>query len=178
MPNRMALAPLTNLQSHDDGCISEDEFAWLVKRAAGGFGMVMTCAATVHPLGKGFPRQLGVHDDAHLPGLERLARALRAGGALSSVQLQHSGMRSPRELIPGAPVGVVDDPGRGVRGLSTGEVEQAVEDFILAGSAPSGPASTASRCTAPTAISSASSSTCAATSAPTDMAAPRRTAHA
>jgi 2,4-dienoyl-CoA reductase-like NADH-dependent reductase (Old Yellow Enzyme family) len=133
MRNRMALAPLTNLQSHDDGTISDDEFAWLVKRAAGGFGMVMTCAASTHALGKGFPRQLGVHDDAHLAGLERLATALRKAGALSSVQLQHSGGRAPRDLIPGDPVGAMDDPKRGVRALSTGEVEQAIEDFILAG---------------------------------------------
>ncbi len=133
MPNRLALAPLTNLQSHDDGTLSDDEFAWLVKRAAGGFGMVMTCAASVHALGKGFPRQLGVHDDAHLPGLERLATTLRAAGASSSVQLQHSGGRAPRELVPDIPVSAVDDPKRGVRALSTGEVEQAIEDFILAG---------------------------------------------
>ncbi|MGH6614596.1 NADH:flavin oxidoreductase [Sphingomonas sp.] len=132
MANRMVLAPLTNLQSHDDGTLSDDEFAWLVKRAAGGFGLVMTCAASVHPLGKGFPGQLGVHNDAHLPGLARLAAALRAGGALSSVQLQHSGMRAPQALIGAQPVGVVDDPERGVRGLSTAEVEQAVEDFIVA----------------------------------------------
>lgn len=132
MANRFALAPLTNLQSHDDGTITEDELNWLVKRAEGGFGMVMTCAATTHPLGKGFPRQLGAHDDIHLPGLARLAAALRAKGAVSSVQLQHSGMRAARDLIDGDPVGVTDDPARGVRGLSTGEVEQMVEDFIRA----------------------------------------------
>jgi 2,4-dienoyl-CoA reductase-like NADH-dependent reductase (Old Yellow Enzyme family) len=107
MPNRLALAPLTNLQSHDDGNLSEDEFGLLVKRAAGGFGMVMTCAATTHALGKGFPRQLGVHDDAHLPGLECLATALRTAGASSSVQLQHSGGRAPRDLIPGTPVSAI-----------------------------------------------------------------------
>jgi 2,4-dienoyl-CoA reductase-like NADH-dependent reductase (Old Yellow Enzyme family) len=132
MANRLALAPLTNLQSHDDGTITEDEHHWLVKRAEGGFGMVMTCAATTHKLGKGFPRQLGAHDDIHLPGLERLATALRAKGAVSSVQLQHSGMRASRELIGEAPVGVMDDPARGVRGLSTGEVDQMIEDVIQA----------------------------------------------
>lgn len=131
--NRLALAPLTNLQSNEDGTISEDELEWLAKRAEGGFGMVMTCGATTHPLGKGFPRQLGVHDDIHLPGLERLARALRVRGSVSSVQLHHSGMRAVRELIGEAPVGVVDDPARGVRGLSTGEVERMVEDYVEAG---------------------------------------------
>ncbi|MDP5055111.1 MAG: NADH:flavin oxidoreductase, partial [Congregibacter sp.] len=29
MPNRFMLAPLTNLQSHPDGTLSDDEFRWL-----------------------------------------------------------------------------------------------------------------------------------------------------
>lgn len=132
MPGRLALAPLTNAQSHDDGCLSDDEFNWLVKRAEGGFGMVMTCAATTHISGKAFPRQLGAHDDIHLPGLERLATALRRAGTLSSLQLQHGGRRALADLNGGDIVGPVDDAARGVRGLSTGEVEQAVDDFVQA----------------------------------------------
>lgn len=130
--NRLALAPLTNLQSEDDGTLTEDEMAFLVTRANAGFGMVMTCGATVHPLGKGYPRQLGIHADRHLIGLERLAKALRVGGAVSSVQIMHSGSRAKADLIGAQPVGVADD-GTGARALSTGEVDQVVEDFILAG---------------------------------------------
>ena len=130
--NRLALAPLTNLQSNDDGTLTQEEFNFLVTRANAGFGMVMSCGATVHPLGKGYPRQLGVHSDRHLPGLERLAKALRKAGATSSVQLMHSGARAKAELIGAQPVAVADD-GPGVRSLSTGEVDQVVEDFIIAG---------------------------------------------
>ncbi|HET9628691.1 MAG TPA: NADH:flavin oxidoreductase [Novosphingobium sp.] len=133
MRNRLALAPLTNLQSNDDGTLSADELTFLRLRAESGFGMVMTCGATVHPLGKGYPRQLGIHSDIHLPGLEQLAAILRRAGALSAVQIMHSGWRSKRELIGQDPVGVCDDTDAGVRGLSTGEVQQVVEDFILAG---------------------------------------------
>jgi len=97
--NRLALAPLTNLQSGDDGTLTEDEMAFLVTRANAGFGMVMTCGATVHPLGKGYPRQLGIHADRHLIGLERLAKALRVGGAVSSVQIMPSGSRAKADLI-------------------------------------------------------------------------------
>ncbi|HEY6869908.1 MAG TPA: NADH:flavin oxidoreductase [Novosphingobium sp.] len=131
MRNRLALAPLTNLQSHDDGTITPDELEFLHRRARAGFGMVMTCGATVSPLGKGYPRQLGIHDDRHLPGLARLAQVVRAAGALAAVQIMHSGWRAKRELIGTEPVGVCDGPG--VRGLTTGEVEQVVEDFIVAG---------------------------------------------
>jgi 2,4-dienoyl-CoA reductase-like NADH-dependent reductase (Old Yellow Enzyme family) len=132
MKNRFMLAPLTNLQSHPDGKLSDDEFNWLTYRATGGFGLVMTCAAHVQAIGQGFPGQLGVFSDDHLPGLTRLAAAIRAEGSLSSVQLHHAGIRSPKELITGAPVGPSDDAETGSRAMSLGEVEQLIEDFIAA----------------------------------------------
>ena len=54
MKNRFMLAPLTNLQSHADGVLSDDEFRWLTYRAEGGFGLTMTCAAHVQAVGQGF----------------------------------------------------------------------------------------------------------------------------
>ncbi len=62
--NRCMLAPLTNCQSHADGTLSDEEFHWLTMRAAGGFGLVMTCAAHVQAQGQGFPGQLGACSDA------------------------------------------------------------------------------------------------------------------
>ncbi|MGH6955570.1 MAG: NADH:flavin oxidoreductase, partial [Caulobacteraceae bacterium] len=66
--NRFMLAPLTNCQSHPDGRLSDEEFRWLTLRGEGGFGLVMTCAAHVQRVGQGFPGQLGVFSDDHLPG--------------------------------------------------------------------------------------------------------------
>lgn len=131
MKNRLMLAPLTNLQSHTDGTLSDDEIRWLTMRATGGFGVVMTAAANVQKVGLGFPGQLGVWSDDHLPGLTRLASALKAGGAVSNVQLHHGGIRSPAGFV-GQPVGASDDADTGARGLTTAEVEQLIEDFILA----------------------------------------------
>ncbi|HZC15986.1 MAG TPA: NADH:flavin oxidoreductase [Caulobacteraceae bacterium] len=130
--NRFMLAPLTNLQSHADGTLSDDEFKWLTYRAAGGFGLVMTCAAHVQRVGQGFPGQLGVFSDAHLPGLTRLAAKIKAEGAVSAVQLHHAGIRSPKELIGEAPRGPSEDAETGARALSLGEVEELIEDFVAA----------------------------------------------
>ncbi|HEY2749771.1 NADH:flavin oxidoreductase [Phenylobacterium sp.] len=130
LKNRLALAPLTNLQSHVDGTLSDDEFKWLTYRAKGGFALTMTCAAHVQRIGQGFPGQLGVFGDEHLPGLTRLASTIKGYGSIAVVQLHHAGMRSPKELISEAPVAPSDDEGTGARGLSTGEVEQLVEDFV------------------------------------------------
>ncbi len=131
MKNRFMLAPLTNQQSHPDGRLSDDEFKWLTKRAEGGFGLTMTCAAHVQAVGQGFPGQLGVFGDQHLEGLTRLASTIKGYGSVAAVQLHHAGNRSPKELV-GTPVCPSDDPETGARALSTGEVEQLVEDFVAA----------------------------------------------
>jgi 2,4-dienoyl-CoA reductase-like NADH-dependent reductase (Old Yellow Enzyme family) len=130
--NRFMLAPLTNSQSHADGRMSEDEFHWLTYCAEGGFGLVMTCAAHVQRIGQGFPGQLGVFSDDHLPGLTRLADTIRAHGAVSSVQLHHAGIRSPQALTGEAPVGPSDHAETGARALTLAEVDALREDFIAA----------------------------------------------
>ena len=132
MKNRFMLAPLTNTQSHEDGVLSDDEFHWLTMRAQGGFGLTMTCAAHVQAKGKGFPGQLGVFDDAHIPGLTRLADAIRKHDSVSIVQLHHAGMRSPADIIGTAPLCPSDDAETGARALSLNEVEKLIEDFVLA----------------------------------------------
>ena len=132
MKNRLMLAPLTNLQSHVDGTMSEDEFHWLTLRAQGGFGLTMTCASHVQRIGQGFPGQMGIWSDDHIAGLTRLAKAIKAADSVAVLQLHHAGYRSPKDLIGIQPVGPSDDEASGSRGLSTTEVEQVVKDFIVA----------------------------------------------
>lgn len=132
LKNRFVLAPLTNLQSHEDGRLSDDEYKWLTMRAEGGFALTMTCAAHVQAVGQGFPGQLGIFSDDHLPGLGRLAEGIKKHDSLAVVQIHHAGMRSPGDLIGCQPVAPSEDEETGARALSFGEVEQLIEDFILA----------------------------------------------
>jgi len=132
MKNRFMLAPLTNSQSEENGEMSEEEFLWLTRRAEGGFGLTMTCAAHVQAVGKGFPGQLGVWSDNHLPGLTRLANTINGHNSISIAQLHHAGNRSPQKIIGEVPVCPSDDPDSGARALSTAEVKQLIEDFIEA----------------------------------------------
>ena len=132
MKNRFMLAPLTNQQSNPDGTLSDDEERWLTMRAAGGFGMTMTCASHVESRGKGFEGQLGCFGDEHLPGLTRLAAGIRAQGSVAIVQLHHAGRRAPAELIGTSPVAPAGDAKYGARALTTAEVEEVIESFIAA----------------------------------------------
>lgn len=131
LPNRLALAPMTNTQSHPDGTLSDEEIAWLVSRARGGFGHTVTAAAYVDPAGQAWAGQLGVASDHHLPGLERLAREIRAAGSVSAVQLHHGGIRANREVTGMELVAPFDDEETGARAFTSAEVQQLIEDFAL-----------------------------------------------
>lgn len=124
MQNRLALAPLTNTQSFEDGTLSADEYRWLTMRAAGGFGHVKTCAIAVEARGRGYSGQLGVWDDAHIDGLSRLAAGIKAEGTLSCAQLSHSGQRSLENRV-----GVIADDAENVTALSSNDVEIIIASF-------------------------------------------------
>ena len=133
MKNRFMLAPLTNQQSQDDGQLSDEEFHWLSLRAKGQFGLTMTCASHVQAVGKGFPGQLGIFDDKHNEGHQRLTSEIKSHGSLAVIQLHHAGMRSPKVLIDGLPVCPSINAETEARALTLKETEALRDDFILAG---------------------------------------------
>jgi 2,4-dienoyl-CoA reductase-like NADH-dependent reductase (Old Yellow Enzyme family) len=127
LKNRFVLSPLTNLQSHADGVLSDDEFRWLTMRAEGGFALTMTCAASVQESGVGFPGQLGFHDERHLPGLTRLASAIKANNSHAVAQLHHGGLRSLKN--PKAPSA---DEKLKAEAMTLDEVRASRDHFITA----------------------------------------------
>lgn len=121
------MAPLTNKQSHPDGTLSDDELAWLVRRAKDGFAWISTCAAFVSEEGHAWKGQLGIASDEHLPGLTRLAAALHEHGALAVVQLHHAGAKAdlaPDKLSTGGP--------KGCRAATHDDLQRVIEDFVAA----------------------------------------------
>ncbi|WP_173922375.1 NADH:flavin oxidoreductase [Agromyces sp. Marseille-P2726] len=119
LPNRFVLAPMTNKQSALDGTVLDAEVNWLVRRAQGGFGGIVTSESGVEARGRGFATEPGTHSDAHIPGLTRLADAIKAEGSLATVQLNHAGMRGYRaeERVSSS-----DDADTGARALREDEI--------------------------------------------------------
>ncbi|MBL7473040.1 NADH:flavin oxidoreductase [Robertkochia sp. 1368] len=126
------LAPLTNMQSHEDGTLSGDEKHWLTMRAKGQFGLVMTCAALVQFNGKCWSGQLGIYSDGHIEGLRSLANDLRNEGSLSVVQLHHGGMRSYAALAGEMSVCPSENVEHDARAMTLEEVEETRDHFIAA----------------------------------------------
>lgn len=131
MKNRFMMAPLTSQQSENDGSASKYDQYWIEQLSKSGYGLIQTGAATVEAGGIAFERQLGIHSDKHLPGLTKMATAIREGGALSAVQLHHAGHRAVPSL------GGIVSPASGktvphVKALTTEEVERIRDSFIEA----------------------------------------------
>src|SRR5512138_47850 len=126
--NRIVLAPLTNMQSNADGSLGDDERRWLLSRAAGGYGIVMTCAAHVARDGQGWPGELGVFDDSLLPGLTMLARLLREQGTASMVQIFHGGLRADPSVTGVQPWSATDV--EGARAATEDDIRRVMVQFV------------------------------------------------
>src|SRR5512139_3455045 len=85
LPNRLALAPLTNKQSHADGLLSTAEAVFLARRAVGGFGTIITCATYVGLDGKAWEGELGIDRDDCIAPLAGLTAQLHDAGSIALV---------------------------------------------------------------------------------------------
>src|ERR1044072_5505487 len=95
---RLAVAPRTTDSSHENGTATEDELEFVRRRAAGGFGATISSAAYVEQDGRSW-QEIGAAHDGHLPGLHRLAEAMRAAGGLAILQIYDGGRIAKPELI-------------------------------------------------------------------------------
>ena len=126
LPNRFAMAPLTNTQSNLDGTLSEDEFNWLTTRA-GKFRLISTCATYISEEGKAWKGQLGISNDNHLLGLTKLASVIKSSGSLVIVQLHHAGAKAdcaPRKISSSA--------SENINEATKEDIERIKNDFVQA----------------------------------------------
>jgi len=103
LPNRMMVPALTTSFAEADGSVGEALIHYLVERAAGGFGAIVTENIGVHPGGRVMPRMVMADDDRYIPGLARLAGAVRDAGGVLIGQISHAG-RQTRSSITGQPL--------------------------------------------------------------------------
>ena len=74
--------------------------------ARGGVGLIISSHAYVSPEGQAGPGQIGVHTDAMVPGLKRMAAAAHEHGAKMVLQLAHAGYLAIESLTGKKPLAV------------------------------------------------------------------------
>jgi len=81
-------------------------------------------------------RQIGSYNDRQIPGLARLARAIKSDGALAILQLNHGGPKATPEpggeVESASPVGI--RMGSVPKSLTVGELREVRRDFVSAAS--------------------------------------------
>ena len=102
--NRIVLPPMANNLSDGSGAVTEAHIQHYVRRAAAGVGMVIVEHAYVRVDGRVNQNQLGIHDDDLIPGLNRLARAIKATGAVVGIQITHGGGKTTYATAGGQPL--------------------------------------------------------------------------
>src|ERR1700761_8721038 len=132
--NRFVIAPLTTNSSHDDGTATESELEFVRRRAASGFGAVVSTATYVAQDGRSW-QGTGAAHDGHLSSLSRLAGAMRAAGGLAILQIYDGGRIARPDLIGEqslrAPSAIASlRPGaKTPRAMTTDEVEKLIASF-------------------------------------------------
>lgn len=137
LKNRAIMAPMTNMMSFFDGTITDNELDYYALRS-GEVGAVITAAANVQEIGKGWEGELGVYDDKHIEGLSKLASSIKKAGTKSILQIFHGGRMTNSSILRGehpvsaSAVKALRADSEEPRALSEEEVLQVIEDFKAA----------------------------------------------
>ena len=100
------LAPPTkeNLANHR-GVVTGEMIRHYSALAKQGVGTMLTESAFVARQGKMAAGQLGISEEEHLEGLEKLVKAIKKEGACIGIKLSHAGARTSEEVCGENPVG-------------------------------------------------------------------------
>jgi len=133
--NRIVMPPMWSGKAAPDGSVTDDIVEYHRARAGAGCGLVIVEHSFVHSRGRHTPGQIGIHSDAMIPGLARLAEAVKREGAAVAIQLAHAGSRGSSAYLGEKPVGpsAVRHPyepnGEIPEALSVSQIEELVEAF-------------------------------------------------
>lgn len=93
LKNRVILPAMGSLYPDKGGLVSDKLIAYHVARARGGCALNIVEIAAVHPTSKA-PRNLSIYDDSFIPGLSRLASAVKKAGGRAAIQIWHAGRQT------------------------------------------------------------------------------------
>jgi 2,4-dienoyl-CoA reductase (NADPH2) len=133
--NRIYL-PAMHLGMAQEFEVTDQIVEFYARRAKGGPGMICVGYATVNDLA-GNTQNIGTHDDKFIPGLTRLADAIRENGSLSAVQINHAGRYNFSFFLNGKqPVAPSAVPSRMTKetpkAMETSEIKETIADFAAA----------------------------------------------
>jgi 2,4-dienoyl-CoA reductase (NADPH2) len=135
LSNRIYL-PAMHLGMAQEFEVTDQIVNFYAQRAKGGPGMICVGYATVDEL-SGNTQNIGAHADRFIPGLTRLASAIKENGSLAAVQINHAGRYNFSFFLDGkqpvAPSAIASRMTKETpRAMSVEEIKQTVSSFAAA----------------------------------------------
>lgn len=88
--NRFAMSPMVINSSKEDGTVTEDDIRYFQRRSKTG-GMLITAACYNDKLAQWLDNQYGIYSDKQVPGMRKMAAAMKSNGAKAIMQVYHTG---------------------------------------------------------------------------------------
>ena len=104
LKNRVVMPPMANYLCGEDGGITEALLEHYGRRAGRDVALVIVEHSYVLPSGRAHKKQLGLHDDRLVPGLQRLVEEVHARGAKIGIQITHAGSNTAAEVLGEQPL--------------------------------------------------------------------------
>jgi 2,4-dienoyl-CoA reductase-like NADH-dependent reductase (Old Yellow Enzyme family) len=104
LANRFVRSATWEGMAADDGACTPKLIDLMTELAKGGLGLIISSHAYVSPAGQAGPWQIGVYDDALVPGLEAMANAVHDNGGKIVMQLAHAGFFANAKLTGQTPL--------------------------------------------------------------------------
>jgi 2,4-dienoyl-CoA reductase-like NADH-dependent reductase (Old Yellow Enzyme family) len=127
LANRIVSLPMYLAYADPDHEVNSLVLDYYSALADSGAGMAVVENATVEPRGLTNPRTLLVSDDRFIPGLVRLAKAIKARGVPAVLQLHHAGRyaKRPDRIAPSA----VETWGATPKAMDQADIDRVVATF-------------------------------------------------
>ncbi|WP_312544091.1 flavocytochrome c [Pantoea eucalypti] len=100
LKNRLVMAPMTTCTGFYDGTVTS-ELVEYYRARAGSIGTVIVECCFIDNRGPAFPGAIAIDSDNKIPGLKRIADAIKSEGSTAILQIYHGGRMVEPELIGG-----------------------------------------------------------------------------
>lgn len=135
--NRLVYPPVVRFGlSKGDGFVTEENIESYRHMSQGEMGIVIVEATCISPDGRLRKNQLGLWDDAFIPGLSKIVDAIHEKESLALIQIHHAGLKTDKNstnienIFTASPF--EDKDGAVIREASEEELEKVIDDFVSA----------------------------------------------
>ena len=131
--NRLVMPPMAMNLATKEGEVTEKLVEHYRQRAKH-TGMIIVEHSYVDPSGKLSERQLGIYDDDLIPGLKKIADAIKGEGCFACIQITHAGGSCNRDITGKTPVSPSKDwyGDKEVRELTIQDMDEIKDKFSQA----------------------------------------------